>query len=475
MKLTPKIQAAFDLIKHYSKVFKIAWGHRKEMEPGKRLSDESEFLPAALSLQETPVSPLPRVAMWLLIIFAVLALLWAIFGSIDIVATAQGKIVPNDRTKTIQPVETSTIKAIYVSDGQLVKAGNLLIELDSTATQADENRIGGDLVSEELQIARGEAMLKAIDTGVPPELKRPEGVDNIKFDEAQNLLLGEFNEYSAKLDRMNAELARNEADYSSTQEEVRKLELTLPIAKQKEQDYKTLYDETFASKHDYLQYKQTRIEQEADLASEKSKLKGMAASVKEAKGQCNELTAETRRIAHDSITDGQQKVAEMEQDFLKADTRNKLMKITSPVDGTVQQLAVHTVGGVVTPAEPLMIIVPQSGQIEVEAFIDNKDIGFVKPGQEAEVKIETFQYTKYGTIHARVESVSHDAINDEKKGLIYSARVKLDKSDINVDGNKVALTPGMAVSVEIKTGRRRVIEYVLSPLIKHTSESLHER
>lgn len=165
----------------------------------------------------------------------------------------------------------------------------------------------------------------------------------------------------------------------------------------------------------------------------------------------------------------------MEQDLLKADSRGKLMQLTSPVDGTVQQLVVHTVGGVVTPAQPVMVIVPRDNPLEVEAFLENKDIGFVKPNQDAEVKIETFQYAKYGTLHAKVMSVSHDAINDEKRGLIYPMRVKMDKANINVDGTSVSSSPGMAVSVEIKTGKRRVIEYFLSPLMQHTSESLRER
>jgi hemolysin D len=151
------------------------------------------------------------------------------------------------------------------------------------------------------------------------------------------------------------------------------------------------------------------------------------------------------------------------------------MQLTSPVDGTVQQLAVHTIGGVVTPAQPLMMIVPRDNPLEVEAFIENKDIGFVRPGQEAQVKVETFQYTKYGTIEAKVTSVSLDAINDEKRGLIYSTRVKMARSALRVEGTEVDLSPGMAVSVEIKTGKRRLIEYFLSPLIQHAGESLRER
>ena len=192
-------------------------------------------------------------------------------------------------------------------------------------------------------------------------------------------------------------------------------------------------------------------------------------------GQRVTLTAETRRISLDSMTDGQQKVAMLEQELLKADSRSHLMQLIAPVDGTVQQLAVHTVGGVVTPAQPVMMIVPHDNPLEVEAFIENKDIGFVKVNHDAEVKIETFQYTKYGTLHAKITSISHDAINDEKRGLIYSTKVKMDRATINVDGTDVNLSPGMAVSVEIKTGKRRVIEYFLNPLLQYGHESLQER
>jgi hemolysin D len=141
----------------------------------------------------------------------------------------------------------------------------------------------------------------------------------------------------------------------------------------------------------------------------------------------------------------------------------------------VQQLAVRTVGGVVTPAQALMVIVPKDDALEVEAFLENKDIGFVDAGQEAEVKIETFPFTRYGTIPARLTHVSHDAINDEKRGLIYSTRAKLARATVQVEDKTVNLTAGMAVSLEVKTGKRRVIEYFLSPLLQRGSESLRER
>ncbi|MGS5085009.1 HlyD family type I secretion periplasmic adaptor subunit [Hydrogenophaga sp. A37] len=470
-----RLQALGDLLQRYGAVWRHAWQHRKEMEPEPRQPHEAQFLPAALSLQETPVSPAPRVAMWLIIAFALLALLWSIFGQIDVVATAQGKIVPNDRTKTIQPFETASVRAIRVTDGQAVKAGDVLIELDPTSARADVDRVRSELSAARLQVARSKAVLATFDGAGRATLVSPEGVDESSFQEAQSLLEGQLAEYAAKQSRIDAEIAQRVAELNSTQELVAKLEQTLPIAQQRAQNYKNLVDKNFVSKHGYLDREQARIEQQADLASQKSRLQELGAAIRQARSQRTELSAETRRIHLDSVTEGQQKIAALEQEQLKADARNRLTTLTSPVDGTVQQLAIHTVGGVVTPAQALMIVVPHDANMEVEAFLENKDIGFVHPKQEAEIKVETFQYTKYGTIHAEVASVSRDAISDEKLGLIYATRLRMTRSDIQVDGVPVTLSPGMAVSVEIKTGRRRIIEYFLAPLMRGASESLRER
>ncbi len=471
----PELRAAGDLWRRYTQAFAQAWHRQAQMEPVERLPHEAQFLPAALSLQESPVSPAPRVALWMLLLLALSALLWSVWGHIDVVATAQGKVVPNDRTKTIQAFETATVKHILVSDGQPIQAGDVLVELDATNAQADRDRVQGDLSAVRLKVARAQSLLTMIDKGAGLVLARPEQVTDQQFIGAQRLLAGQLSEYRARLGRIDADVARREAELRSTLALVRKLEQTVPIAQQRARDFKHLVEQNFVSRHGYLEREQARIEQEADLANQSSRLMEIEAALREARGQRHELTAETRRIALDSITDGQQKGAALEQELLKADMHSKLMRLTSPVDGTVQQLAVHTVGGVVTPAQPLMAIVPRDNPLEVEAFIENKDIGFVKPGQEAEIKVETFQYTKYGTIHATVSSVSHDAINDEKRGLIYSTRVKLARSAVLVDGTEVRLSPGMAVSVEVKTGKRRVIEYFLSPLIQHAGESLRER
>jgi hemolysin D len=213
--------------------------------------------------------------------------------------------------------------------------------------------------------------------------------------------------------------------------------------------------------HDWLEKEQARVDLAGQLA--------------DARHQRNALIAETRRMAFDQLTEGSKAAAASGQDAIRSAAHSKLLKLLAPVNGSVHQLDVHTVGGVVAAATPLMQIVPENTQVEIEAFLENKDVGFVQEGQNAEVKIDAFEYTKYGTIAGKVLHVSRDAIDDEKKGLIYSTKIMLDKSEINVEGKEMPLSAGMSVNVEIKTGERRVIEYVLSPLMRHKRESLNER
>lgn len=473
IKLT--FQAMGDLLRRYGKAIRHAWQRRKDLDSPHRLPHEAQFLPAALALKETPVSPAPRVAMWLLITFAVLGLLWATFGRLDVVVTAQGKIVPNERVKTIQPMETATVKAIHVTDGQTVKAGDVLIELDETTASADTTRLENDLVTAKLDAARARAFLRGLDHEEKPELEDVPEIDPKRVKKAQRLLGSQWVEYRSKLERIEADIARREAELRSITETVNTVKETLPIVTRRVEVFQKLFEQGATSEQEYLERKRELIELEGSLAAQSEKLKETEAAVRETKKQKEVLVSETHRLTLDTRREAEQKVTATAQELVKAEKRKNLMTLVAPVGGSVQEVAVHTVGGVVTPAQALMVIVPKDDPLEVEAFVENKDIGFVSPGQEAEIKIETFTYTKYGTIHAEVKHVSSDAIEDEKKGLVYSARVQLKRATVQVGAKTVNLTPGMAVTVEIKTGKRRVIEYFLTPLLQHTSESLRER
>lgn len=470
------VQAYQDLLRRYSMVLTHAWQRRKELDGAGRLSLEAQFLPAALALQETPVHPAPRIAMGLILAFAAIALVWAVFGRIEVVSTAAGHLIPDDRSKVVQPRESAVVRAIHVREGQAVRQDELLIELDATEAQADSAHVLSDLEAARLEAWRARALLDALETGrVSASSPDVATTDAARLDAERRLLAGEYAAYATRLGQIDAEIERRQAEEHATQELVGKLARTAPIARQRARDYQFLLDRNFVSRHGYLEREQAGIELESDLAAQQAKLAEVRAALREGQRQRGVLTAETRRQTLDRLHKAEQTAAGLAQELAKAENRRRHLRLTAPVDGTVQQLAVHTVGGVVTPAQPLLVVVPRGQPLEVEALVANKDIGFVHAGQAVQVKVETFPYTKYGTLAGMVSQVSSDAIQDEKLGLVYAARVRLDRHTIRAEGKSVNLSPGMAVTVEVKTGKRRVIEYFLSPLLQYQDESLRER
>ena len=464
-----------ELLARYKAIWQAAWSVRHELAGPKRLADEQAFLPAALSLQETPAHPAPRRAAWAICTLFVIALIWATLGQIDIVAVAPGRIVVSERTKTVQPLERSVVKRVLVKDGDAVKAGQVLIELDATNASAD-----GASVQEQLNAAASEerrttALLSALQTGRGPSLgsKKDATPEANARDEAQ--LQAEWADVTAKLGKLDAEQAHRRAELATVRELIAKLEATLPIAVQREADFKSLAEQGFMSSHAGQDRTRERIEQERDLATQKARLLEAQAALRESENSRSAYLAETQRALSDRHAQGASKREQLTQERSKTEQRSRLTQLTAPVDGTVQQMAMHTEGGVVTEAQPLLVIVPKDAQVTAEVVVDNKDIGFVNAGQAAVIKLETFPFTRYGTVNATVQSVVADAVNDEKKGAIFPATLTLNTSSIDVDGKRIALSPGMNVTAEVKTGRRRVIEYLLSPVQKTMGESLGER
>ncbi|MBS7415996.1 MULTISPECIES: HlyD family type I secretion periplasmic adaptor subunit [Pseudomonas syringae group] len=465
------------LLQRYRRVWRQSWRHRREMDAPKRLAHEVQFLPAALELQDKPSHPAPRVFMWAIMFFAALALLWACLGKIDVVATASGKIIPSGKTKTIQSSETAVVKAIHVRDGQSVKAGQLLLELDSTSADADVGRVRSDLLAARIDSARAAAMLDAINQRKPPRDLTGTilDADPIHVLAAGRWLQGQYQEYRSSLDLVDAEIQQRQADIQAARIQVMSLQKTLPIAAKLASDYENLLKKQYIARHAYLEKEQARLDLERQLSVQQASVLQSTAARQEAERRREGVVAQTRRAMLDLLQQADQKISSFNQDLTKARYQEDLTTLEAPVDGTVQQLAVHTVGGVVTPAQPLMVLVPDGQPVEVEAMLENKDVGFVRAGQAVTVKVETFTFTKYGTIEGEVISVSSDAIEDEKRGLIYSSKIRLNSDTLNVNGVDIKLSPGMAVTAEVKTNKRRVIEYFLSPLQQHVSESLRER
>lgn len=447
MSIVHRLGAWSELLRRYGRVFSYFWAHRASLNGGLFNEQEAEFLPAALSLQERPVSPTARLTGRLLMALVAIALLWAVLGKIEIVVNATGKIIPSGYTKTISSVEVAAVRALHVREGQAVKAGDLLVELDTSATDAEHDKAQGDEMLATLQMARSEALIDGVDHLRPPRLPALDGIAPDQRQAAQRILDGQYQDFQAKLGRIDGDIARYAA--------------AVPLATKTANNYKSLAADHDVSEQAAIDKEQARIDLEGQLT--------------DARNQRTALIAQTRKEAQDAFIEGKRTAADSLQDARRAGDHSHLLRLTAPVDGTVQQLTVHTVGGVVPAAQPLMMIVPQQKQVEVEAFLENKDVGFVKDGQAASVKVDAFEYTKYGTVPGHVTHVSRDAIQDDKKGLIYAVRIALDRPDIDVDGHNQRLSAGMSVNAEVKTGTRRAIEYVLSPLLQQQRGALHER
>ncbi|MCW2486452.1 HlyD family type I secretion periplasmic adaptor subunit [Candidatus Symbiopectobacterium sp. NZEC127] len=473
------MNAAFSLLQRYRHVWGQSWRQRKSMDAAPRVAHELQFLPAALALQETPVHPAPRIFLWSIISFAVLGVLWAFIGTIEIVAVASGKVVPNGKTKLIQPSEAAVVKAIHVNDGQAVKAGELLVELDPTVVSADVSRIESELLAARIDSARSAAMLAAINQ--PPPAGSLPGIGTIasaRQDEvlsAQRWLQGQYQEYRSSLALVDAEIQQRRAAIQSAEAQVASLQQTLPIVSLLAEDYQQLLAKHYVSRHEYLEKEQTRLDLQRQLSVQQSSVQQYTAALDEAQRRREAVIAQNRRSMLDLQQEAEQKVASRVQALAQARYQKTLTSLRAPVDGTVQQLAIHTVGGVVTPAQPLMVIVPVDQPVEVEAVLENKDVGFVNVGQAVTVKVETFTFTRYGTVDGEVLNVSNDAIENEKQGLVYSSRIRLKSDHVLVNGRRVPLSPGMIVTAEIKTDQRRVIDFFLSPLQEYLDESLRER
>lgn len=461
-----------EILLRYRAVFQFAWEHRKELAGPSRMADETAFLPAALSLQETPVHPAPRRLAWGLMVFFVLALLWACIGQIDIVAVAPGRIIVSDRTKIIQPLEASVVKAVLVRDGDRVNAGQVLVELDPTMATADSSSVRGQLNAAVSEEQRTQALLQTLSKQklFTQILRDLEGENQL-----QAQLMAEWHDISAKLAKLESEVTRRQAEIATVKASIAKLEATLPMVQSREADYRKLEDQGFISGHATQDKTRERIEMERDLVTQRARLAEAQATAAETEQAKSAYRAETQRQLSDRHAQAVTKRNQLQADRSKADQRERQTQLRAPVSGVIQQLAIHTTGGVVTSAQPLMVVVPDSPTVTAEVSIANQDIGFVNQGQTAEVKLETFSFTKYGTVYAIVENVTADAVTDEKRGSFYPATLTLNQRDMLIDGKRVPLSPGMNISAEIKTGKRRIIEFLLSPVQRAGTESLRER
>ena len=314
------MQFSTDLWQRYRKAWQRSWRHRKHFDAPDRRQHELEFLPAAMALQESPPHPAPRFFIWAVILFAGMALAWACIGRIDVVAVATGKVVPSGKTKVIQPSDTAVVKTIHVRDGQRVKAGELLVELDPTTAEADVNRLRGELLSARLDAARGDAMLQAIADGKPPHsfASHVGPAEPAQLEAAERWLQGQYLEYRSTLDQADDDIQQRTAQIQSAQAQVKSLMQSLPIASRLADDYRQLLLQQHVARHEYLVKEQARLEIDRQLQVQQATLKQTIAAQSEARRRREGIEAQTRRAMLDLQQTATRKLAALEQDLAKA-------------------------------------------------------------------------------------------------------------------------------------------------------------
>ena len=469
------MQALSEFLGRYREAFRQAWGDRHRHISPPRSRDEVEFLPAHLELIETPVSPFSRILMWSIVVMFVVALLWACLGRLDIVAKAPGNTVVSSRTKVIQPSETAVVRSIHVRDGAHVRRGDLLVELDGTLTEADARKVETGLLAERLNVLRLEALLEAFTNGRPPQLQTADGITPAQQQQAQAMADAQYQSQLSSSSALKASIEQRSSEAATINAMLGPLAENAEISRARAADYAGLLEGRYVSRHEYLLREQERISAENELSTQRNRLHESQSAIANATQELSALKASVAEQVLFDLKQAREQVAQLEADNIKAVQRNRLMQLRAPVDGRVQQLAIHTVGGVVTPAQELMAVVPDDDGLEVEVTVLNTDIGFIRQGQPAVLKLDSYPFTRYGYLEGEVVSVSTDAAQDEKLGLVFPVRIRLGNGNLNRNGRPLRLSAGMSLTAEIMTGRRRVIDYLLSPLRENMDAAGNER
>jgi hemolysin D len=464
-------------------------------------AEDREFLPAALEIVESPPSPVAMGFMWAICGLFAAAIAWSYFGWMDIHAIAAGKIQPSGRSKVVQPLEAGRVVSILVENASRVDAGDVLLELDPTETGAEREAQRGELEAAAAEAARRKAAIEAAQSdrrAVPIDFapsvsaalrRREEGVLN-----------ADLSQLNATLDSLKAQAAQTRAAVQRLTDSIAARDKLLALTKERVDMRETIEKRGAGSRSQIIDALERHETEVTTQIGEKGQLRESTAALEATEKKMAESVAQFVADQTQKLAEAERKRDRLAQELIKASSKNERMWLKAPVAGTVQQLAVTTVGQVVSSGQALMTIVPPDAPLEIEAMILNKDIGFVHTGQPAVVKVESFPFTRYGTIDGTVTKISPDAVDmrsapnlseaaatvrpqgaaqaaagNNGPQMAFPATIALSRSAMNVDGRNVNLSPGMTVTVEIQTGHRRIIDYVLSPLRETISQTAHER
>lgn len=425
--------------------------------------DQHEFKPLLVEIEEAPLNPLGRLIYWTVIAVLVFLLLWLCFGRVDVVVTARGKVIPDGEVKIIQPLTGGVVRSILVEPGQLVEAGELLMVIDPTDTEPELVSMQADLQRAELEILRIEALL-AEKLFAPQEGRYDPGQLAVQ----QQLYRSGRDKLARQVQVKRDELVQVASQLAGVEQSIEQNRYLLETSRAKFERLQPVRD--LVSRDDYERARTDVATYETQLASGEHKQAELRAEQTQVLEEISLIEETHRQELLQSLADMSQQRRYLQAKIERTEFVNSRQQIRAPVRGYLSQLLVHTVGGVVTPAEKLALVVPVDSRPVIRAQVLNRDVGYLTPGMEVAVKVDTFEFQKYGMLRGRLRQVAQDSVADEHLGLVYDAWIEPLETTLQVNGTPTAITPGMSVSAEIKVGKRRMIEFFIYPLIKYLNE-----
>ena len=445
--------------------------------------DALDFAPGLLSIQESPPARLPRVVLYLVCGLFVILACWSIFGKLDIVASAEGKLVPQSYVKIVQPADAGIVQDILVREGEHVVAGQVLMRMDAKDALADQETVQTELALRSLQLRRIDAEL-----GSRAPVKQAGDPDDL-FRQVQAQYDDRRHAYTDALSGAQDALHKAERDDDAGKEQLAKLREVTPILKEQADSYKDMGKEGYVPQLQVRDKEREYLEKSRDLKAQEATLASLDAAVAAAQKQVAELTSKYRSDLQNERIDAEGQYRKVEQEVVKQVHKTGLLELKAPQNGVVKDLATHTAGTVVSPGTVLLSLVPENESLIAEVMVKNDDVGFVYPHQKVKIKLAAYPFQQYGMLDGEIITLSADANDDQQNQQrqnaeagrdkappsIYKALVSLDTQQLTIDKSQFKLVPGMQVTAEINQGKRTVLEYILSPLEKTVRESAHER
>lgn len=443
--------------------------------------DALDFAPGLLAIQESPPAKLPRTVMYLVLGLFAIMLAWAIFGKLDIIASAEGRLVPQTYVKIVQPAEAGIVQDILVQEGQAVEAGQVLMRMDTKLTEADAKTIQNELRLKSLVLRRADAELAG-----RPMTRRKEDPPEL-YGQVENQFRAHRQAYLDAVGQETESLNKARHDLRSAEETLSKLQQVVPVYQKSAAAYEKLAKDNFVSQLAAQEKVRDRIEKEQDLKAQESNVASLKSTIASSGKKLAQITSNYKSQLQNERVDTESQYQKLQQDSAKIEYKSNLLKLRAPQAGIIKDLATHTRGTVVSPGTVMMTLVPHDEPLQAEILVKNEDIGFVYPNQKTRIKLAAYPFQKYGMIEGTVIYVGADASDgassaadkgkDQKAApqLTYKALVRLGAQSLEIEGEKLRLSPGMQVIAEIHQGRRTVMEYLLSPVQKAFQEAGRER